>query len=121
MNFKRIFLLKRIAVFTLLFLVLRATAQTNLYVAADGSAPFKTVQKAIMAVPSGSRENSVIIHIAPGTYYELFYLQREKCFFKLVGEQAQTNTIITFDLCIRHHQYRRPQPIGTFRDAFDDD
>ncbi len=113
MNFKRFFLLDRIAAFALLFLVLKATAQTNLYVAADGSAPFKTVQKAIMAVPSGSRENPVIIHIAPGTYKELIYIQREKCFFKLVGDNP-TNTIITFDLYagITNAEGR---PIGTFK------
>ncbi len=72
-------------------------AQTNLYVAADGSAQFSSVQAAIMAVPMGTRENPVIIHIAPGTYKELIYIQREKRFFKLVGENP-TNTILTFNL-----------------------
>src|ERR1700744_2820907 len=73
------------------------SAQTNLTVAADGSAQFKTVQAAIMSVPSGSLQNPVIIHIKPGTYKELIYVQREKCFFKLVGEDA-TNTILSFNL-----------------------
>jgi pectinesterase len=72
-------------------------AQTNLFVAADGHAPFKSVQDAIMAVPSGSNENPVVIHLAPGTYHELIYLQREKRFFKIVGENA-TNTMLTFKL-----------------------
>jgi pectin methylesterase-like acyl-CoA thioesterase len=44
------------------------------------------VQEAIMSVPSGSRTNPVVIHIKPGTYKELIYVQREKRFFKLVGE-----------------------------------
>ena len=35
------------------------TAETNLLVAADGSAKFKSVQEAIMSVPSGTRENPV--------------------------------------------------------------
>ncbi len=74
-----------------------APAETRLAVAADGSAPFKTVQDAIMAVPSGNRDNPVVIHIAPGTYRELIYLQREKRFFKLVGDNP-TNTILTFNL-----------------------
>ena len=89
------------------------TAQTNLFVAADGSAPFTSVQSAIMSVPSGSRENPVVIHIAPGTYKELVYIQREKRFFKLIGENP-TNTILTFDLSagITNVEGR---PIGTFR------
>ena len=72
-------------------------AQTNLFVATDGSAKFSSVQDAIMAVPMGTRENPVIIHIAPGVYKELIYIQREKRFFKLVGENP-TNTILTFNL-----------------------
>lgn len=91
----------------------KLAAQTNLFVAADGSAPFKTVQQAIMAVPSGSRENPVVIHIAPGTYKELLYLQREKSFFKLVGENP-TNTILTFDLYAGITN-AEGNPIGTFK------
>ena len=87
-------------------------AQTNLYVAPDGSAKFKSVQDAIMAVPMGSAANPVIIHIKPGTYKELIYVQREKRFFRLVGEAA-TNTVLTFDL-----NANLPGPngkIGTFK------
>ncbi len=88
-------------------------AQTNLYVAADGRAPFHSVQAAIMAVPAGSRENPVVIHIASGTYRELIYLQREKRFFKLVGENP-TNTLLTFNL---HAGLTNAdgQAIGTFK------
>jgi pectinesterase len=95
--------------------ILAATlpAQTNLFVAADGSAPFKSVQQAIMSVPSGSRENPVVIHIAPGTYKELIYVQREKSFFKLVGENA-TNTILTFNLYAGLTNFDG-NPVGTFR------
>jgi pectinesterase len=81
----------------LLFASVTVFAQTNLFVAADGSAQFNSVQSAIMAVPMGTRENPVVIHIAPGTYTELIYIQREKRFFKLVG-QNPTNTILTFNL-----------------------
>ena len=89
------------------------SAQTNLTVAADGSAPFTSVEAAIMSVPSGSRENPVIIHIKPGTYKELIYIQREKRFFKLVGENAR-NTVLTFNLYagITNAEGR---PIGTFK------
>ncbi|HEY5040550.1 MAG TPA: pectinesterase family protein [Verrucomicrobiae bacterium] len=89
------------------------SAQTNLFVAADGSAQFKSVQAAIMSVPSGSREKPVVIHIAPGTYSELIYVQREKCFFKLVGENP-TNTVLTYDL---NANFKGPDGklIGTFK------
>lgn len=43
-----------------------ALAQTNLHVAAGGSAEFKSVQTAIMAVSSGSRENPVMFNSAFG-------------------------------------------------------
>src|SRR5215218_2254854 len=89
--------LRQIAIVAWIALVIPAAAQTDLYVAQDGSKPFKTVQSAIASVPSGSRENPVIIHIAPGTYKELIYVQREKSFFRLVGDDP-TNTVLTFDL-----------------------
>ncbi|HEX4350278.1 MAG TPA: pectinesterase family protein, partial [Verrucomicrobiae bacterium] len=97
----------------LIFIAGNVLAQTNLFVAADGSAKFKSVQEAIMSVPSGSRDNPVIIHIAPGTYHELIYIQREKRFFKLVGESA-TNTVLSYNLYagITNAEGR---PIGTFK------
>ena len=88
-------------------------AQTNLFVAADGSAQFSTVQSAIMSVPSGSRENPVVIHIAPGTYQELIYIQREKRFFKLVGA-SPTNTVLSFNLYAGITN-AEGKPIGTFK------
>src|SRR5829696_5206370 len=72
-------------------------APVELVVAADGSAKYRTVQEAVMAVPAGTPDSSVIIRIKPGTYKELVYVQREKRFFKLVGEDA-ARTVITFDL-----------------------
>ena len=98
---------------TLLLGVANLFAQTNLFVAADGSAPFTTIQSAIMSVPSGSRENPVIIHIAPGTYRELIYIQREKRFFKLVGT-SPTNTVLTFNLYAGITN-AEGKPIGTFK------
>ncbi len=89
------------------------SAQTNLYVAADGSAQFTSVQSAIMSVPSGSRENPVVIHIAPGVYKELIYVQREKSCFRLVGS-SPTNTILTFNLYAGITN-AEGHPIGTFK------
>jgi pectin methylesterase-like acyl-CoA thioesterase len=60
--------------------------ETVITVALDGSAQYKTVQEAIMAVPAGTADNPVIIRIKPGTYKELIYVQHEKRFFHLVGE-----------------------------------
>ena len=47
-----------------------------------------------MSVPSGSHTHPVVIHLKPGTYKELIYIQREKCFFRLVGEDPANH---------RHH------------------
>ncbi|HLP78476.1 MAG TPA: pectinesterase family protein [Candidatus Paceibacterota bacterium] len=88
-------------------------ADTNLFVAADGSAQYKTVQDAVMAVPMGSETNHVFIHIKPGTYRELIYVQREKRFFHLVGEDVE-KTILTFDLNA-NLKGLDGKPIGTFK------
>jgi pectinesterase len=101
-----LFLLACLAAFSL-------EADTNLYVAADGSTPYKTIQDAIMAVPAGSSSNHVFIHIRPGTYKELIYVQREKRFFHLIGENPET-TVLTYDL---NANLKGPdgKNIGTFR------
>jgi pectinesterase len=88
-------------------------AQTELTVAADGSGTHKTVQEAIMAVPAGSQNNPVIIHIKPGIYKELIYVQREKRFFHLVGDDPK-KTILTYDLNA-NLTGKDGKPIGTFR------
>ena len=91
----------------------RLLAQTNLVVAADGSGQFTTVQEAIMAVPSGSRTNPVVIHVKAGTYKELIYIQHEKRFFHLIGADPE-KTVLTYDL---HANLSGPdgRAIGTFR------
>ncbi len=66
-----------------------------------------------MSVPSGSRTNPVIIHIQRGVYKELIYIQREKRFFKLVGENP-TNTLLTFNLYAGITN-AEGKPIGTFK------
>lgn len=86
---------------------------TEIVVALDGSGNFRSVQEAIMSVPAATAANPVIIRIKPGTYKELIYIQREKRFFRLVGEDA-ARTILTYDL---HANIagRDGKPIGTFR------
>ena len=84
----------------------------SLVVAADGSGQFTNVQSAIMSVLAGSRTNPVVIHIKPGTYKELVYVQREKRFFKLVGDDPAT-TVITYDLYANITNFDG-KPLGTF-------
>ena len=66
-----------------------------------------------MSVPSGTPASPVVIHIKPGVYRELIYIQREKRFFRLVGEDPG-RTVLSFDL---HANIPGPdgKPIGTFR------
>ena len=92
--------------------LLRA-AEISLTVAADGSGDFTSVQAAVMSVPEGRPESPVVIRIKPGRYEEQVYLQREKRFFRLVGEDP-TTTVLTYNL---HANMPGPdgKPIGTFR------
>ncbi|HSE21696.1 MAG TPA: pectinesterase family protein [Pyrinomonadaceae bacterium] len=90
-----------------------AAKPIEITVALDGSAQFKSIQDAIMAVPAGSATAPVVIRIKPGVYKELIYIQHEKRFFRLVGEDA-TSTILTFDLHANMIGLNL-KPIGTFR------
>src|SRR4051794_38613953 len=65
----------------------------TLTVAADGSAPFRTVQQAIDAAPAHSPAR-VVIHIKPGTYQDRLVVPPEKTFLALEGEDPKT-TVIT--------------------------
>ncbi len=82
-------------------------------VATDGSGDFTSVQAAVMSVPEGRPESPVVVRIKPGKYEEHIYLQREKRFFRLIGEDPAT-TILTYNL---HANMPGPdgKPIGTFR------
>ncbi|KAF0180950.1 MAG: pectinesterase [Limisphaerales bacterium] len=115
MSFLSISLVNRLSL--PLFLLLAAAeplfAQTNLLVAQDGSGQFKSVHAAIMSVPAGTAANPVVIRIKPGIYKESLYVQREKRFFRLIGEDAE-KTVLTYDF---HANLKGPdgQPLGTFR------
>lgn len=91
----------------------RVSKPIEITVALDGSAQFKSVQDAIMSVPAGTRSSPVVIRIKPGVYKELIYIQHEKRFFRLVGEDA-ASTILTFDLHANMIGLNG-KPIGTFR------
>jgi len=89
-----------------------AAAETTITVAADGTGQFTRVQDAIMSVPNGTAENPVVIRIQPGTYKERIYVQREKRFFHLVGDDPAT-TVLTYDLHANLPD-KDGKPIGTF-------
>lgn len=84
-------------------------------VAADGTGRYKTIREAIDASPQISSDTGRrwTILVKPGIYRELVYVQREKRFTSLIGEDAE-KTILTFDLYAS-----LPGPddkqIGTFR------
>ena len=102
------------AIVTLLFAACVTMAQTNFTVAADGTGQFKTVQEAINAVPQTTRfDNPAIIHVKPGVYKELIYVQHEKRFVHLVGEDPE-KTILTYNLNANMIG-ADGKPIGTFR------
>jgi pectinesterase len=83
-------------------------------VAPDGSGDYKTVQEAINAVPQTTSESHRwVIFIKPGTYREIVYIQREKRFVSLVGEDP-LRTVITYNLNANNIG-SDGKPIGTFR------
>jgi len=85
-------------------------------VAPNGDGQFKSVQDAINAAPqTTSRTKPWVIHIKPGVYKELIYVQREKRFISLVGDDAE-KTILTYNL---NANMLGPDGkiIGTFRTA----
>jgi len=88
-------------------------AKPDAVVAADGSGQFTTVQAAIDAAPQLSRPSPPwIIRVREGTYRERIYVQREKRFVRLVGDDPE-RTVIAFDL---YAKVTGPdgRPIGTF-------
>lgn len=87
---------------------------TGAIVAADGSGQYRTVQDAINAAPQDtSTDHRWVIFVRPGTYHELLYVQREKRFVVLVGEDP-VKTVITYGLKAGDPGLDG-KPIGTFR------
>jgi len=71
----------------------------NLVVAADGSAPFRTIQAAVDAAPENSTARTLIL-IRPGLYKESLVIGPSKPRLTLRGTDA-TKTILTFDRSAR--------------------
>lgn len=85
-------------------------------VSLNGDGQFKSIQDAIDAAPqSTSRTKPWVIRIKPDVYKELIYVQREKRFIRLVGEDAE-KTILTYNLNA-NMLGQDGKMIGTFRTA----
>lgn len=88
-------------------------AVADAVVAADGSGDFTTIQAAIYAAPHHPQGPPWVIFVKPGKYDERVYVQRERGYLRLVGEDPAT-TILTGSL---HAKMLGPdgKPIGTFQ------
>ncbi len=81
-------------------------------VAADGSGQFRSIQKAVNSIRSGTAP--VIIFIKPGVYHQRVSLPRHLPPVTLLGRDGETRrTIITFALNA-NHKGADGRPIGTF-------
>jgi pectinesterase len=88
--------------------------RSDAIVAADGSGQFKTIQEAINAAPQNTAaDRPWVIFVKAGRYREIVYVQREKRFVSLIGEDPET-TVITYDLHANMVGLDG-KPIGTFR------
>jgi pectinesterase len=95
-------ILVRYAVLLLLSLLLAAPAaqaQTEpglltVVVAKDGSGQYTTIQEAVARIGMGCPERPATIYVRKGVYRELVYVQREKRYVRLVGEDADTTTLV---------------------------
>src|ERR1017187_5952774 len=108
----------RIAVVLLLLVAIgsrrQLLAQTNVVAAKIGTNQFKTVQDAINATPqNASRANPCIVHVKPGVHKELIYVQHEKRYVHLVGDDAE-KTVLTYTLSARMPGFDG-RPMTTYR------
>ncbi len=87
----------------------------NAVVAADGSGDFTSVQEAIGKAPmkTGTDDPRWVILVKPGTYRERIHVQRERGNMLVMGEDAETTTIV-FNMHA-NMPGEDSKPIGTFR------
>jgi pectinesterase len=84
-------------------------------VALDGSGQFRSIEEAIYAAPYREPGHEWVIRVKPGIYRERVYVQRERGYIRLVGDDPAT-TVLVFGL----HANRVDadgQRLGTFRTA----
>jgi beta-xylosidase/pectin methylesterase-like acyl-CoA thioesterase/lysophospholipase L1-like esterase len=103
---------------TMLLAVSAPQAQTDAklltaVVAQDGSGQFTTIQAAMATIGMGSPERWATIYVRKGVYRELVYVQREKRYVRLIGEDPDS-TILVYGLHANMTGLDG-HPIGTFR------
>ena len=112
--FTRLGLLVMLIALGSLVVLAQSPAGVGAVVAADGSGQYRSVQEAINAAPQDtSPERRWVIYVKPGVYHELIYVQREKHFVILVGDDP-LKTVITYGLKAGDIG-PDGKPIGTFR------
>lgn len=92
----------------------RRPAGSDAVVAADGTGDYTTIQAAIDAVPQNTRaDRRWRIAVRNGRYREVVYVQREKRFVHLIGEDSG-QSVLSFDLRASANG-PNGTPMGTFR------
>ncbi|QDU86811.1 Pectinesterase A precursor [Pirellulimonas nuda] len=89
--------------------------RADVIVARDGSGDFDSIQAAVMAAPHRAAGPPWVIRVKPGVYDERVYVQRERGYLRLVGDDPATTTLTG-----RLHANMPGadgEPIGTFRTA----
>lgn len=84
-------------------------------VAADGSGDYRSLRTAIESAPYRPPGQRWVIRVKPGTYRERVYVQRERGYIRVVGDDPAT-TLLTHEL---HANLRDVdgERLGTFRTA----
>lgn len=92
-----------------------AAAHSDAVVAQDGSGDYRSIEEAVYAAPYRPPGQVWVIRVKPGTYKERVYVQRERGYIRLVGDDAST-TILTHEI---HANLTGPdgRRLGTFRTA----
>ena len=94
---------------SVLCLNLHASEQPlRLQVALDGSAPFRSVQQALDALPA--TKQWALIEIGPGIYKEKLYLTRDKV---VLAGSGKTSTTIEFPELRKNHLKQQPDDWGS--------
>ena len=70
-----------------------AMAQFDAVVAADGTGDYTSIHKAIMKSPYHHKGPPWTIRIKPGIYNERIYVQRERGYIRLVGDDPETTKV----------------------------
>ncbi len=89
-------------------------APPDAIVAADGSGQYRSIQEAISVAPHRTNDEARwTIFVKAGSYHERVYVQRERGYITLIGEDA-ARTILVYD---RYAGIPGPdgKPINTFR------